>query len=303
MSLLSFFFNILCSPKNNNRPLLYFVLSVLLTFVIFPLPTVYAQVGEDNTNERVDIYNMSLEEILNINVVTASKNSENQTVAPAVMTIITDKDIAVYGDMSVSEILDRVVNFYVSGTYLIPKNNVNIRGEHTGLYDTHVLWLLNGRPMRESVHAGVNAAILNMFPVESIQRIEVIRGPGSVLYGTSAFQGVINIITKEAVRDVEVYAASKTGSFHTKQSELSVRTNISDNLSINIGFNQYSNDGWNASTTFENDQHINTDLFQHGYGGVLNMSYKNLRVDAYYGYDKQRQWGKVYVIMERKFSL
>jgi outer membrane receptor for ferrienterochelin and colicins len=60
---------------------------------------------------------------------------------------------------------------------------------------THVLLLLNGRPVREVQEGGIKTAILEGFPIDAIERIEVVKGPGSVLYGSEAFAGVVNVIT------------------------------------------------------------------------------------------------------------
>ncbi len=57
--------------------------------------------------------------------------------------------------------------------------------------------MIDGRPIRESTFSGVDLAVLQSFPIDIIKRIEVVRGPGSVLYGTGAYSGVINIITKD----------------------------------------------------------------------------------------------------------
>lgn len=261
----------------------------LLLLVVFFLQTFLGH-GQDISTE--DLYDMSLEELMSLEVVTASKTQEGQSSAPAVMTIVTRQEIEAYGAINLTDVLDRVVNFYVTGSYLIPSNNVNIRGKHTGLYDTHVLWLLNGRPLRESIHAGVNSAILNMFPLASIRRIEVIRGPGSVLYGTSAFQGVINIITEEAKDPVELSAAVRRGSFGVMQSEVALRSKLNEDADVSIGFMQYGDEGWEATATFENDQTITTNLFERGYGTVLNANYKRWTLNGFYGYDQQRQWGR-----------
>ncbi len=53
--------------------------------------------------------------------------------------------------MSLGEVLDRATATYYNGTYY-PKGNITVRGDHTSIFDTHVLFLINGRPLRESFH-------------------------------------------------------------------------------------------------------------------------------------------------------
>ena len=61
----------------------------------------------------------------------------------------------------------------------------------------HVLLLINGRPVREVQEGGIKIEMLETFPVGVIERIEVVKAPGSVLYGSTAFSGVINVITEQ----------------------------------------------------------------------------------------------------------
>jgi outer membrane receptor for ferrienterochelin and colicin len=79
------------------------------------------------------------------------------------------------------------------------RHGVAVRGDHPGIpNNTHILILIDGRPIRDNIFVGLYAAVLAAFPLSGVERIEVIRGPGSVLYGTSAYSGVINVIMKKA---------------------------------------------------------------------------------------------------------
>jgi len=75
---------------------------------------------------------------------------------------------------------------------------VAVRGDQTRSDAGHVLILIDGRPVREVIEGGVSSDILESFPVNLLERIEVIKGPGSVLYGSDAYSGVINLITQKA---------------------------------------------------------------------------------------------------------
>jgi outer membrane cobalamin receptor len=75
---------------------------------------------------------------------------------------------------------------------------IAVRGDQTRANAGHILILINGRPVREILEGGVSSDILESFPINILERIEVVKGPGSVLYGSDAFSGVINLITKKA---------------------------------------------------------------------------------------------------------
>src|SRR5205814_1297045 len=108
--------------------------------------------------------------------------------------------------------------------------------------NSHVLFLLNGRPVRESVYGGLDIPFLLAFPVETIERVEVVRGPGSVLYGSNAFTGIINVITKAATKS-EGQVQAGYGSFETTKLGASGGTNGAD-FNINGGVNHYKTHGW-----------------------------------------------------------
>ena len=113
--------------------------------------------------------------------------------APAVASVITAKEITQIGAMDIDDILETVPGLHVS-------RNVgytpiySFRGIHTTT-NPQVLMLINGIPLTNLFHGDRNLVWGGM-PVEAISRIEIIRGPGSAIYGADAFAGVINIITK-----------------------------------------------------------------------------------------------------------
>lgn len=133
--------------------------------------------------------------------------------APYVATIITAEEIADSGALTLSEALEMVPGLHVSLTTYGRLNPVySIRGIHTRL-NPQVLILVNGNPMTS--FPGSRPFDFEL-PVENISRIEVIRGPGSAIYGADAFSGVINVITKDASEVGGTVAGVKYGSFDTR---------------------------------------------------------------------------------------
>jgi len=134
--------------------------------------------------------------------------------APAVATAITAQDIAAMGATDLDQALASVPGLHVSMSALASNPIYSFRGIHTR-YNPQVLMLVNGIPIT-NVFWGDRSLIWGGMPLENVARIEVIRGPGSALYGADAFSGVINVITKTAasIRGTEVGA--RAGSFNTK---------------------------------------------------------------------------------------
>lgn len=144
------------------------------------------------------IFDIPLEDLLNIKISTVSKKIEDISDAPGVISVITEDDINRFGGTTLRDILERVPGLISSGANYSNRTTIAPRGDQIKQNSSHVLILINGRPVREVQESGVSSDILESFPVNVIKRVEVIKGPGSVLYGTDAFSAVINIITREA---------------------------------------------------------------------------------------------------------
>jgi len=134
--------------------------------------------------------------------------------APAGATVITAEDIRAMGAVDIDDVLEAVPGLHVS-------RNQSYNPLYTirGIYSTvnpQVLVLINGIPIT-NVFQGDRNSIWGGMPVEGIARIEVIRGPGSAVYGADAFAGVIDIITKTA-EDIEgSEVGGRVGSFDTRE--------------------------------------------------------------------------------------
>lgn len=128
-------------------------------------------------------------------VFSAAKKRQLISEAPSTIHVITDSDIALHGRRSLAEILRHVPGIQTLATRS-QFQSVMIRGlVGTEDNNSRILWLQNGVPMNDVRDSGI--WIDETYPVELIKRIEVVLGPGSALYGSGAFQGVINIFTKD----------------------------------------------------------------------------------------------------------
>ncbi|MEK7992035.1 MAG: TonB-dependent receptor, partial [Thiotrichaceae bacterium] len=125
----------------------------------------------------------------------ATGTSQNIERAPAVTSVITRQDIEAMGARTLEDVLQSVPSLQVTYNWFnIPVYSV--RGISSG-YNPEILVLVNGLRIND-IFSGGKAIFWSTFPISGIQRLEVIRGPGSALYGADAFSGVINIITKTA---------------------------------------------------------------------------------------------------------
>ena len=144
-------------------------------------------------------------------VTIATRHETQISKAPSIVTVITDEEIKNLGYRTFIEILRTVPGFEILKTGALGDTIPAVRGFAS---DNKVRVMLNGHLVNNPLRGG---AFVNFddFPVEGIKRIEIIRGPGSAMYGENAFLGVINIITKDA-KDIDgVKVSSGYGSFDT----------------------------------------------------------------------------------------
>ncbi|WP_298038327.1 TonB-dependent receptor [uncultured Desulfuromonas sp.] len=141
----------------------------------------------------------------------ASKYEQKVTEAPSSVSIVTSAEIKRYGYRSLSEILGSLRGFYVTNDRNY--DYLGVRGfGRPGDYNSRILLLVDGQKLNDNIYSSAGLGPSFPLDVDLIDRVEVIRGPSSSLYGTSAFFGVINVITRRG-RDVQgVEVSGEAGS-------------------------------------------------------------------------------------------
>ena len=151
-----------------------------------------AATGAENAG---DLTELSLEELMNIEITSVSKKAESKMTAAAAVTVITAEDIRRGGFTVIPEALRTVPGLQI-GRVDANRWAISIRGS-TGLFANKLLVLVDGRSVYTPVFGGTYWDAQD-YPIEDVERIEVIRGPGGTIWGANAVNGVINIITKSA---------------------------------------------------------------------------------------------------------
>ncbi|TNF38949.1 MAG: hypothetical protein EP315_00505, partial [Gammaproteobacteria bacterium] len=161
-----------------------------------------------------DLLNLSLEELMNIEISTASKTSLTAGEVPASVIIISRQDIQRYGYTTLEEVLKNIPGMYMTEDWAwLGSVNYGVRGVYSKGHFDNMIVLVNGVSQMEDGKRGYPMEKINV-PVQAIDRIEVIRGPMSVIYGSSAFLGAINIITNLPSDKDEAYTVSVTQGSH-----------------------------------------------------------------------------------------
>lgn len=163
---------------------------------------VSAQAGKDpdpapKTASAVpDLENASLEDLMAIRVYGASRYPQSTSEAPGNVTVITRTEIERYGYRTLADALRSVPGLFV--TYDHQYSYLGVRGfANPGDYNTRILLMVDGHRLNDAIFE--QALLGTEFPVDidMVERIEVVRGPASSIYGTNAVFGVVNVITRK----------------------------------------------------------------------------------------------------------
>ena len=172
-----------------------YVTTAIAAALLTIIPGNHAGAWPQNQSPDDSLKQLSLEELANVEVITVSKEPTALQQTPAAAYVLTQEDIRRSGATSVPDVLRLVPGVEVaqitSGFW-----SVGVRGFGSRLSKS-VLVLIDGRSVYTPLFGGVYWELQNT-PLEDIERIEVIRGPGGTIWGTNAVNGVINIITRNA---------------------------------------------------------------------------------------------------------
>lgn len=172
-----------------------------------------------------------MEELMNVEVISVSKQLEKLTEAASAIQVITQEDIRRSGASSIPEALRLATNLHVA-----QKNAhdwaISARGFNTDLANKFLV-LIDGRTVYTPLFSGVFWDRQD-YLLEDIERIEVISGPGGTLWGANAVNGVINIITKQAHDTKGLYAEAGAGTELRGFTGLRYGTKVGANTSLRV---------------------------------------------------------------------
>lgn len=216
----------------NKKVLIFYLDEYLRLEISIGNEIINVRMVKDNT----ELIELTISELFQLKITTAGKKPEKIADIPASVELITRSDIEMYGYTSLEEIIANVTGYYSMDNLSYTNSLAGVRG-FMSQNGTGVIILINGV---SQLRKGLESYSLreSSVPVESIDRIEIIRGPMSVIYGTGAFFGVINIITDTyEVDELHGHVAVSAGSLETKKTSISVSGKEGNlNYSMNAGY-------------------------------------------------------------------
>jgi iron complex outermembrane receptor protein len=184
---------------------------------------------------------MSLEQLMQVPIEVATGSAKPISEAPAVVTVITAEDIELMGATCLAEVLETVPGFHMpTSDRFAQVTSTVVRGLRT-TSNVHVLVLLNGVPITD-LQSGGPPVMLHL-PVSAIAKVEVIRGPGSAVYGADAFAGLVNVFTKDAADIDGTEIGFRGGSFDFRNAWLQHGSSVGEwDLSLSLEWQQSDGD-------------------------------------------------------------
>ncbi len=158
-----------------------------------------------------DVFTLMDQQLVSI----ASKTEEEVSKAPSIITVITAKEIENMGARTLTDALRIIPGFDIVKGKSFGTVRYSARGMQNSGSNSKIKALVNNHPLNMPLF-GATALFFDDFPLKHVKKIEVIRGPGSALYGSNAFLAVINIITKNAEDIDGIEIAGGFGSFDTQ---------------------------------------------------------------------------------------
>jgi iron complex outermembrane receptor protein len=179
-------------------------------------------------------------------VVSASRYEQQTQDAPASITILTAEDIRRYGYQNLAEAVNGVRGFWINNDRNY--SYIGIRGLAVpGDYNSRVLILVDGHRLNDNVYSSALVGTEEVIDIDLVERIEIVRGPGSSLYGSSAVFGVINIVTRQGRWTDGGTATLSFGSFRSSRAAVTYGTRTRGGLDVLVGGSAYRSDGANLS--------------------------------------------------------
>lgn len=189
---------------------------------------------------NADLTLLPMEQLLSLEVMSASKFSQKVSEAPATVTVITAEDIRTYGHRTLADILRSIPGLYVTSDHSY--SFLGARGfQPPGDYNTRMLLLVDGYRVNDAIYGQAYVGSEFILDTDLIERVEYVAGPGSSLYGSNAFFGVINVITRSRLTGVEV--AATLGDAATRKGRASIGKTLDNGGNLILSASQYESGG------------------------------------------------------------
>jgi len=212
----------------------------------------------------LDYTELSLADLIEFYVVSGASRYEQKTSeAPASVTVVTAEEIAAYGHRTLAEVLQSVGGFYVTNDRSY--DYAGVRGfSRPGDYNSRILLLVDGQRFNDNIYSSAGIGTDFSLDVDLIKKVEIVRGASSSLYGTNAFLGVVNVITKSGRDLYGLETAAAYSSFDSFRGRVSYGQRSEQGPEFLVSGTLGNTDGQNLYFAEFDDPDLNGGVFEGG---------------------------------------
>ena len=230
-----------------------------------------------------DLTQLPIEQLMAIDLVYgASRHEQKVTDAPSFVSVVTADDIRRYGYRTLADVLRSAHGFYT--TYDRNYTYLGVRGfSRPSDYNSRFLLLIDGHRMNDNFYGSAYIGTEELIDVDLIDRVEIIRGPSSSLYGTSAFFAVVNVITLKQTDLPRLQLSGIGGSYGTPAGRVNIGKSFAAGATVLASVSAYESAGQSLFYPEYNDPLNNNGVSENSDGDryyrfFSTASFKNLTV-------------------------
>lgn len=224
--------------------------------------TTQALAESTDIRNQADLIQIPIEQLVKMDVQSASKIANQISVAPSAVSIVTAADIKAYGYHTLAEILESMRGLYITNDRaysFLGGRGFGRPGDFTG----RIMLLLDGNQVNNNIYNSAGLAYTGIIDPSLIERVEYVSGPGSTIYGNNAFFGIINIITKQGHDINSLQVVGEVSSYGGRDAKINYGKRLDNGAEVLLSASGFNSDGQNlyfpATSTFSGGTSRNLD--------------------------------------------
>lgn len=189
-----------------------------------------------------DLTGLSMEQLLNVEIISASRLGQKEHLSPSSISVVTAKEIRTFGWRTLGDALNGMRSLF----YANDRNYsyLGVRGfMHPGDYNSRILLMIDGNRMNENIYDGAYFGQEFMLDMDLVDRIEFIPGSGSSIYGANAYTGMINVVTKNAPAIGGAQLAGEIGTYDAYKGRATVGKVLENGAELLFSASHYDSSG------------------------------------------------------------
>jgi len=261
-------------------------------------PWTRALAQQQDSNGSEEFFDMSLEELMNVTIRSASNREENRSEAPATVIVISREDITVRGYHSMIDILNDLPGMDIILSYGDDYVRNYWRGYRNNISAPYLI-MIDGVEFNQLYLN--SAGVLAAFPLANVEKVEVVYGPASSVYGANAFMGVINVITRQGSDTAKPEANVDVTYGDNERSVLDAyaagsKGKLSFSAAVRMEDGDLRDDGVHDQFEWTKDKYYGDPSLWGGFTDEFSSEIKNRGVDLRLSYDKTEIVGQYYSV-------